>query len=174
MFYFQDIIKEVELHPKYFGRKLTRHIEEQIQKEVEGSCSGKYGYIVVVYAFNSISQGRIREGGGCATFTVNFKACCMRPFKNEVLQATVDVVNKVGFFCTAGPLKIFVSNYLIPEEFEFQMAEEAAFVSSDDEVRIKIGCQVRVRVVGVRIEANDCTCVASMKDDYLGVVAIMD
>ena len=66
------------------------------------------------------------------------------------------MVRQVGFFCTAGPVKIFVSNLLMPGEFQFQMAEEPMFVSSDDEVRVKAGCQVRLRIVGVRIEANDC------------------
>ena len=62
----------------------------------------------------------------------------------------------MGFFCFAGPIKIFVSSYLLPEEFEYQSTEEASFVSSDGEARVRAGCDVRVRIVGVRLEAHEC------------------
>lgn len=42
------------------------------------------------------SPGAIRDGTGFATFTVNFQALVFRPFKDEVLTASVDVVNKVS------------------------------------------------------------------------------
>ena len=45
------------------------------------------------------SPGAIRDGTGFATFTVNFEALVFRPFKDEVLPAYVDVVNKVSMHC---------------------------------------------------------------------------
>ena len=140
MFYFHTLDRDVELHPRHFGRQMKRFIEEQVFREVsvqsgrvyraelqtcflvpnqsrihqavqglgtdaltgacgvlqvEGSCSGKYGYIVAVMDLKHVSQGTIREGSGYATFHVKFQALLYRPFRNEVLQATVDVVNKV-------------------------------------------------------------------------------
>ena len=68
-------------------------------------------------------------------------------------------LHQVGFFCAAGPVKIFVSNYLIPEEFQYQSTEEAAFVSSDGESIVKAGCDVRIRIVGVRLEGHECVSV---------------
>ena len=32
------------------------------------------------------------------------------------------------------------------------------------------GAEVRLRVVGTRMDANEIFCVATMKDDYLGVI----
>ena len=43
----------------------------------------------------SRTPGIIRDGTGFATFNVAFEALVFRPFKDEVLPATVDVVNKV-------------------------------------------------------------------------------
>ena len=182
---------------------------------MEGTCSGRYGYIVTVMNLINRSPGAIRDGTGFATFQVNFQALVFRPFKDEVLPASVDVVNKVGtaatgpgaaklseaallqmvrafcgnktrlpaqpvcwlassaraanslmcsagscmqvgFFCTSGPLKMFVSTHLIPEEFKYETEDEPAFVSSDEEVRIRAGSNVRVRIVGVRLDANEC------------------
>lgn len=172
MFFFHNLQRDVELHPKFFGRQLRRAVEEQIYKEVEGTCSGKHGYVVAVVKVLDTGEGRIREGTGYATFQVTYQALCLRPFKNEVVQATVQTVTKVGFFCFAGPIKIFVSSYLIPEEFEFESTQEAAFASSDGEVRVKAGGEVRVKIVGVRLEPTECTCIATMKEDYMGVVAM--
>ena len=62
----------------------------------------------------------------------------------------------MGFFCTAGPLKIFVSTHLIPEDFTYDTGDDPAFVSEDEQVRIKAGSEVRVRLVGVRLDANEC------------------
>lgn len=67
-------------------------------------------------------------------------------------------MRQVGFFCTAGPLKVFVSTHLIPEDFTYDTADEPAFVSEDDQVRITAGSEVRVRLVGVRLDANECVC----------------
>ena len=64
--------------------------------QVEGTCSGRYGYIVTVMNIINRSPGAIRDGTGFATFQVNFQALVFRPFKDEVLPASVDVVNKVS------------------------------------------------------------------------------
>lgn len=34
MFFFHNLQRDVELHPKFFGRQLRRAVEEQIYKEV--------------------------------------------------------------------------------------------------------------------------------------------
>ena len=43
---------------------------------------------------------------------MEYDALVFRPFEGEVLDAVVKNVNKMGFFCEAGPLDIFVSNYV--------------------------------------------------------------
>ena len=103
-------------------------------------------------------------------------------------------VSKVGFFADAGPMQVFVSNHLIPDEYEFSSGGggggggagasgggggagaggsgggEPAFVAADEGSRVTPGAEVRLRVVGTRMDANEIFCVATMKDDYLGVI----
>ena len=62
---------------------------------------------------------------------------------------------QVGFFADAGPLQLFVSNHLIPEDFTFDSANEPAFVSSDEAVRVQAGAEVRLRIVGTRVDADE-------------------
>ena len=107
-----------------------------------------------------------------------------RPARGEVLDAVVASVSKVGFFADAGPMQVFVSNHLIPDEYEFSSGGggggggghggggggEPAFVAADEGSRVAPGAEVRLRVVGTRMDANEIFCVATMKDDYLGVI----
>jgi DNA-directed RNA polymerase II subunit RPB7 len=67
--------------------------------------------------------------------------------------------------------QVFVSNHLIPDDYEFSAAGEPAFVSADEAARVVAGAEVRLRVVGTRMDASEIFCVASMKDDYLGVIS---
>lgn len=61
----------------------------------------------------------------------------------------------MGFFAEAGPLGFFVSAHLIPDDFDFDQTDEPAFVSSDEEVRIQQGTEVRLRIVGVKTDATE-------------------
>ena len=61
----------------------------------------------------------------------------------------------MGFFADAGPLQLFVSNHLIPDDFNFVSADEPAFVSADEAVRVQAGAEVRMRIVGTRMDATE-------------------
>ena len=66
----------------------------------------------------------------------------------------------MGFFAEAGPLQVFVSGHLIPEDFEYNQVDEPAFVSADEEVRIQQGTEVRLRIVGTRTDASEIVSLA--------------
>lgn len=61
----------------------------------------------------------------------------------------------MGFFAEAGPLQVFVSNHLIPDDYTFNSTEEPCFVSPDEAVRITAGAEVRLRIVGTRVDATE-------------------
>ena len=67
-------------------------------------------------------------------------------------------MGQVGFFAEAGPVQIFVSNHLIPEDFDFNAMEDSQFVTTDESIRIRQGTEVRVRIVGTRIDATEMVC----------------
>ena len=48
-----------------------------------------------------------------------------------------------------------MSNHLIPEDFKFSASEEPAFVSTDEAVRVQAGAEVRLRIVGARMDATE-------------------
>lgn len=63
---------------------------------------------------------------------------------------------QMGFFAQAGPLDIFVSNHLIPDEYEFDSTNEPSYrTSGEDSDTILAGSIVRLRIVGTRVDAQE-------------------
>ena len=125
----------------------------------------------MVTDFTSISEGMVTDDGTArAKFTVEFYAIAFRPFKGQVLDAVVTEVTKFGFFAEAGPMNLFVSNQLLADDMKFESTDENCYVSKDEAVKVLKNSEVRVRVVGMRIDAQEIFCVATMKEDYLGAI----
>lgn len=170
MFYKLDMPAEVELQPRHFGPTMRRTLEEKLTKEVEGTCSGKYGFVIAVTNVASVSEGVIQEGTGNALFQVTYSCVVFRPFKGEVLDAVVTQVTKMGFFAEAGPVQIFVSSHLIPDDFDYSALDDPCFISEDEEIRIVAGAEVRLRIVGVKVDPTEIFCVGTIKENWLGVI----
>ena len=95
----------------------------------------------------------------------------LRPFINEVLDAVVSQCNPLGFFCFAGPLRIFVSKHSMPEDMEKGYDNEKdCWMSDDKEVVIASGSGVRLKIKGRTVEANNITAIGTIKDNYLGLI----
>ena len=171
MFFHITQEKNVILEPRHFGKNLQEVLREKLKNEVEGSCTGRHGFIMMVTQINRVSEGMVTDDGTArAKYHVEYGCVAFRPFKGEVLDATVTQVNKFGFFAEAGPLNLFVSNQLIEDDMTFESVGENKYVSSDQTVEIKKDAEVRVRVVGMRIDASEIFCIATIKEDYLGVI----
>ena len=92
----------------------------------------RYGFIIAITTIDTIGTGLIQPGRGYVVFPVEYKAIVFRPFKNEVLDAVVSQVNKIGLRCEIGPLECFVSRHCIPAEMEFD--PNSACYKTKDEV----------------------------------------
>eukprot|EP00612_Vaucheria_litorea_P001163 CAMPEP_0171457570 /NCGR_PEP_ID=MMETSP0945-20130129/3601_1 /TAXON_ID=109269 /ORGANISM="Vaucheria litorea, Strain CCMP2940" /LENGTH=160 /DNA_ID=CAMNT_0011983215 /DNA_START=162 /DNA_END=644 /DNA_ORIENTATION=+ len=145
-------------------------------QQVEGLSLGNGGYVISVFSENSdrlkMEMGPIEYDSGSANIICTYDAICIRPFKNEVLDAIVSNVTDLGFFAEVGPLEIFVSRFNMPEDISSSGYDSIGdmWVSEDKEVEIKKGCGVRLRIIGITVEA-ELKAVGSMKDDYLGLVS---
>lgn len=60
--------------------------------------SGRHGFIVAITGIESVGKGLIRDGTGFVTFPVKYQCVVFRPFKGEILEAVVTMVNKVRSF----------------------------------------------------------------------------
>lgn len=94
------------------GPNLHDILRVQLYNQVEGTCNGRHGYIVSIVSMDQVGAGRVHDSYGRVSFEVKYKAIVLKPFKNEVMDAVVESVNKMGFFANVGPLQVFVSNHV--------------------------------------------------------------
>ncbi|PPR85844.1 hypothetical protein GOBAR_AA34837 [Gossypium barbadense] len=127
--------RNMQLHPRHFGRNLRENIVSKLMKDVEGTCSGRHGFVVAITGIENVGKGLIRDGAGFVTFPVKYQCIVFRPFKGEILEA---VVTMMGFFAEAGPVQIFVSNHLTPDDMEFQSGDLPNYTTSGGSVKKKI------------------------------------
>lgn len=66
--------------------------------------------MVAITGVEDIGKGLIREGTGFVTFPVKYQCVVFRPFKGEILEAVVTMVNKVHPFS----LSLSLSPFCIP------------------------------------------------------------
>eukprot|EP00455_Lapot_gusevi_P019610 TRINITY_DN2094_c0_g1_i1.p1 TRINITY_DN2094_c0_g1~~TRINITY_DN2094_c0_g1_i1.p1 ORF type:complete len:173 (+),score=16.33 TRINITY_DN2094_c0_g1_i1:76-594(+) len=171
MFFMIERTEQISLHPAFFGGNIQQTILKQLRNKVEGHCSGRYGYTISVISLQSYDRGKLDTDTGNAVFHVRYHSLVFRPFRNEILPAEVTSISGNGFFCQAGPLEIFVSTKLMPSNFRYDTQEGLpAFASEDEEVKIQVGSLVRVKLVGVRLAAEDISCIGTIKEDYLGPI----
>ena len=129
----KELSHTITLHPSYFGPNMQDKIREKLYADVEGTCSGRYGYVVTVVSISRLEKGKVLPGSGLAEFKVTYQAILFKPFKGEVLDCIVTTVNKVmcqlnrwhnltfekkkmGFFVDVGPLQVFVSSHVRLED----------------------------------------------------------
>ncbi|KAH0937410.1 hypothetical protein HID58_004871 [Brassica napus] len=170
MFFHIVLERNMQLHPRFFGRNLRENLVSKLMKDVEGTCSGRHGFVVAITGIESVGKGLIRDGTAFVTFPVKYQCVVFRPFKGEILEAVVTLVNKMGFFAEAGPVQIFVSKHLIPDDMEFQAGDMPNYTTSDGSVKIQKECEVRLKIIGTRVDATEIFCVGTIKDDFLGVI----
>nr|GFB00578.1 DNA-directed RNA polymerase II subunit RPB7 [Tanacetum cinerariifolium] len=111
MFFHIVLERNLQLHPHHFGRKLREKLVSNLMNDVEGTCNGRDGFVVTITGIEDVGKGSIRDGTRFVTFRVKYSCVVFLPFKGEFLEATVTMVNKMGFFAEAGPVQIFVSNH---------------------------------------------------------------
>ena len=100
MFYVKTLEHEIVLEPIHFGPKLKSTLVRLLKEEVEGLALANYGYVVQVIDVpeDQIRFGIIEYDTGDVVCYVKYIALLLRPFINEVLDATVSQCNQLGFF----------------------------------------------------------------------------
>ncbi|XP_023226188.1 DNA-directed RNA polymerase II subunit RPB7-like [Centruroides sculpturatus] len=139
MFYHISLEHEILLHPRYFGPQLLETVKQKLFTEVEGTCTGKYGFVIAVTTIDNIGAGLIQPGRGFVVYPVKYKAIVFRPFKGEVLDAVVTQVNKVGLFTEIGPLSCFISRHSIPSDMQFDPNSNPPCYKTPDDVSLEEG-----------------------------------
>eukprot|EP00127_Corallochytrium_limacisporum_P007080 Clim_evm40s241 gene=Clim_evmTU40s241 len=173
MFYFIELDHDVLLHSQFFDKDIKQHVKNILLQEVENQKLPRYGWCVMVTNIKSIDKGRIQEGTGMVTFKVSYQAVIYRPIEDEVIDATVGLVNQHGVWIDVGPIRCIVSKLHLPPEFVYDphgSAGQPCYKSEKSEGGMEVittGTDVRVRMFGTRV--TDFSAVCTMKEEYLGI-----
>ncbi|XP_075857923.1 DNA-directed RNA polymerase II subunit RPB7 isoform X2 [Microcebus murinus] len=147
MFYHISLEHEILLHPRYFGPNLLNTVKQKLFTEVEGTCTGKYGFVIAVTTIDNIGAGVIQPGRGF-------------------------VLYPVGLFTEIGPMSCFISRHSIPSEMEFDPnSNPPCYKTVDEDIVIQQDDEIRLKIVGTRVDKNDIFAIGSLMDDYLGLVS---
>lgn len=108
------------------------------------------------------------------------------------VDAVVFSVNPHGFFCQAGPLQLFVSNFvraasdltarllvwacrwrltmfqLMPKTCKYDANATPPQFTDHEGLTIESGSHVRVKIAGIRNEVGEIRAIGSINEDYLG------
>ena len=93
----KELSHTIHLHPSYFGPRMLQFLESKLYSDVEGTCSGEFGYIIAVVSILDIGKGLVMPGSGQAEFVTRYRAIVFKPFKGQVMDGVVVNVNKVSF-----------------------------------------------------------------------------
>lgn len=169
MFFLKTLEHEMLLHPKYFGADMQAHLSRKLYEDVEGMFDRRYGVIVNVKEVKHVGAGKIVPGKGFASFKVVYVALIYKLFVGEVADAVVTNVNRQLMTAEIGPIQVVIHSSNIPTDFTFD-ADNKQYVSSQQV--IGTNSEIRVRILKYKIQEESITAVATMKEDYLGLVNI--
>ncbi|KAF9792866.1 RNA polymerase Rpb7 [Thelephora terrestris] len=169
MFFIKELTHTILLHPSYFGPRMLQFLESKLYSDVEGTCSGQFGYIIAVVSMSDIGNGIVLPGSGQAEFVARYRAIVFKPFKGEVVDGVVNNVTKMGFFAEVGPLTVFVSHQLIHPDMKFDPNSNPPSFASEDQI-IEKNTKVRLKIVGTRVDATEIFAIGTIKEDHLGVI----
>lgn len=167
----KDLSLTLTLHPSYYGPGMQQQLRNKLLTDVEGTCTGQFGYIVCVLDCMSIDigRGRVIPTSGSAEFEVKYRAVVWKPFKGEVVDGIVTDVNKMGIFADVGPINVFISVQNIPSTLKYTPENNPPAYASEEE-NVTKGSTVRLKIVGTATYVNAINVIGSINEDYLGVV----
>ena len=122
VFFTRVLTRTIHVHPQHLGPQLERTVKEQLHKDVEGMTVDTSGFVVSVLSVTvkDLQKGQIDHLTGFVRYNISFNALVFRPFKNEVLIATVKAVSdvrcKVEMRC-GGSLSWFSESALYRSDF---------------------------------------------------------
>jgi DNA-directed RNA polymerase II subunit RPB7 len=174
VFFRKRMRRVVHIEAKYLGKDLRLHIHEQCRLEAVGSreaTTSGLGFVVVVLGIEDdfIGSGVIDHLTGKVRYEVEYDAIVFRPFKHEVLDATVKMCSNEGIFAGAGPLDLFISRLYIPPEYSFR-PEDGAWAHGETGTVIRGGTDIRAKILGVNASGN-VAAIAAINEPFLGPLA---
>lgn len=158
MFYLTNLSKELSILPHDLGKNVEHAISQRMT-DLEGLIIGEDGYIVSIIEFSQRGDGIVDNETGKVNFKIEYKAITFKPLKNELVKSEVKFTNEHGFYCTIGPIMVFVSKYKM-DGYTFDL-ETNSWKGKRD---INIKDIVLIEIIAIKINTTEITCLGKLSD----------
>lgn len=162
MFYLTNLTKELSIFPNDLGKNIEDIISERIT-DLEGVVIGENGYIVSIIEFTQKGDGIIDNETGRVTFKIDYKAITFKPFKGEILHSEVKYINEHGFYCSIGPINVFISKYRSPE----YIYDTEKNVWYDEKTVINIKDIIPIEIIATKINTTEIACLGKISQQAI-------
>lgn len=106
----------VQIHPNEFHKPSIRSIEDFINTKYADKVIHKIGLCIGFHSLVSASEGLIGHGTGIVNVNIDFRLVVFRPFKGEIMRATITQSNQQGIVLSVD----FYEDLLVPPETLFE------------------------------------------------------
>lgn len=159
MFYLTKLVKEISLLPTNIHIDIQKMISEKM-KELEGKVMGEHGYIVTIIEFSQNSKGVVENESGNIIFKIDYKAITFKPFIGEILYAVPNEIDEYGLLLSIGPMKMFVSQHAIGENWSYVQDDWVNSVTGD---KVEKNKPLLTQIINIRINYNEITTLGTLQ-----------
>lgn len=154
----QPLQDTVSIQARFLNRNIHKSIENALRNTVEGTCS-RHGFVRRgSVQIRTIGMGKVvAEPGGSVTFPIEFSADVCNPSKGSVVRCTIQATNSYAIYATnQGDPVLEIIVPATPRSFEHAVSPAT----------LKVGQEVRVRIIGKKFDLGQDTivCVGQLVD----------
>ena len=135
----------LHIHPQYLDSQIGQHVKKQLESRLEHKWSEAHGFVTDVEMLPLTNAGRMNAKTGYTEITVHYRAKSCKAVIGKNIQAEVTLVTKLGIHFSAGPLKMFLHEKMLPPSY---VSLEDAFRCTYTDFVLKKGVVTTVRIVG--------------------------
>lgn len=141
----------VRVPPKFLQQNTKESIMKALQEGVEGVLDKDLGIVLCITEIKEIGEGRIIPGDGAVYYDTTFDALIYRPELHEVAEGEVIEIVEFGAFIRLGPIDGLVHVSQLADDY-MSYSKEGMLTSKDAGRSIKLGDQVRARIVTISLK----------------------
>ena len=170
MFLMVTLEKSLKIEPKDLDANLEEIIAKKLCRVAKGTCNGENGYIIDIIDVTDIGDGLVLDTSGDVQFNVKYTALVFKPKKGDVLDGVVTNVNQNSIVVSVGPQSVMIAHSSMPSDIEYDPFTKSYKSADMQSVVIQEDNEIRFRVIGVNILANEITCAGTIDEPFLGPI----
>lgn len=168
MYYESEISVTIRVPPNRFGERIDNVVLDIAREKYESSVHPDIGMIVCVLSIRSLLPGKIVPGDGSTYHEVILNCVSFRPLKGEIIEGEIAETIKFGIFIRIGCTDTLCHVSQISND-KFNLAKgKNVLVGRETNRTLRLGEQVRSRIIQSSIDHVSMKIAVSMRGDWLG------